>query len=127
MSEKLLKVGNYTPGSLYEDAKIDREFFGQGYIFKDEDAFLNHEDKVCYVPELSDAAYTRKDFLDECNGQKEFAEQCFYAVDWQHPTSWIMDQYANEEWGYCENCQKIYDMEGVTRPCPVCGAEPSDA
>ena len=44
---KFLKIGSYT-------SKLMREYYRQGWIFKDEEAFLNRPDAVCYVPELSD-------------------------------------------------------------------------
>lgn len=113
-----LKVGMYLPETEDREAVIEREWYGQGHIFKDEDAFLHHPERVCYVPELSDSAYTRQDFLDLCNGQEKFAAECFYAVDWQHPETWVEEQYVNEEWGWCEDCGKIYDMEDAPSPLP---------
>ena len=123
-SKGYLKVGAYIPETEDREAVIEREWYGQGHIFKDEDAFLHHPERVCYVPELSDSAYTRQDFLDMCNGQEEFAAECFYAVDWQHPETWLEEQYVHEEWGWCADCEKIYDMEGEPCPCPECGAPP---
>ena len=57
----MLKVGNYTP----KTGEIEREGYGQGYIFKDEDAFLNRPDDVCYIAELSDETYTKNDILSK--------------------------------------------------------------
>ena len=124
MGETYLKVGSYTPGAPEAEAAIWREFYRQGFIFKDEEAFLHYPDRVCYVPELSDSAYTRQDFLDMCNGQEEFAAECFYAVDWQHPDTWVDEQYREGEWNYCPHCEKIYDMAGVPCACPLCGRMP---
>ena len=78
------------------------------------------------MPELSDAAYTRQAFLDLCNGQVEFADECFYAVDWQHPETWVEEQYREDEWGWCDRCERIYDMSGISRPCPICGRLPDE-
>lgn len=68
-----VKVGSFTPADEMNEkgAVIEREFYRQGNIFKDEEAYLDkeHPDKVCYIPELSDSLYTRQDFLDMCNGQ----------------------------------------------------------
>lgn len=101
---------------------VDRGFYRQGYIFKDEDAFLNHPRQACYVPELSDSIYTRQDFLDLCNGQENFAAECFEAVDWQHPETWVDEQYRDDEWGWCPHCKLIYEKAGVEDcPCPTCG------
>ena len=126
MDKKLLKVGSYTPGTEDSEAAIDREYYGQGYIVKDEDAFLHCPDKVCYVPELSDSAYTRQDFLDMVGGQEELAAECFYAVDWQHPETWIEEQFALLEWATCPHCDLIYEAAGEPCPCPKCGELPDD-
>lgn len=123
MGDELLMVGSYTPEAGDEEAVIDRDYYRQGWIVKDEDAFLHHPERVCYVPELSDAAYTRQDFLALCNGQEDFARECFYAVDWQHPETWADEQYREEEWGWCPRCKMIYDMAGERCPCPKCGAD----
>ena len=50
----MIQIGKYTPASARCPAQIQREFYGQGYIVKDEPAFLSQPDRVCYVPELSD-------------------------------------------------------------------------
>ena len=50
--ETYLKVGGYTPETEDTEAVIDRDYYRQGWIFKDEEAFLHYPDKVCYVPEL---------------------------------------------------------------------------
>lgn len=123
--EKYLKVGSYTPSTKERDAVIDREYYRQGYIFKDEEAFLHHPEQICYAPELSDYIYNKQDFLDMCNQQEEFAKECFYAVDWQHPETWVTEQFRDEEWGWCEHCHQIYRMDGEQKPCPNCGAMPA--
>lgn len=124
MSEPYLKIGSYTPETEDTEADIDRGYYRQGWVVKDEEAFLLHPDRVCYVPELSDTAYTREDFMGLCNEQVEFAAECFYAVDWQHPETWIDEQHRHDEWGRCERCGQIYDMSGEPCPCPICGAPP---
>ena len=105
--ETYLKVGGYTPETEDTEAVIDRDYYRQGWIFKDEEAFLHYPDKVCYVPELSDEGYTRQDFLDMVGGQKEFARECFYAVDWQHPETWIDDLRFSEIVSETEDTQAI--------------------
>ena len=62
MNEQYLKIGSYTPETDETEAIIERDYFQQGWIVKDEEAFLKFPDKVCYVPELSDEGYTRQDF-----------------------------------------------------------------
>lgn len=127
MEKKYLKVGTYVPGTEEKEAVIQREYYRQGWIFKDEAAFLSHGDQVCYVPELSDGGYTRQDFMALCNGQEDFAAECFRAVDWQCPETWVDEQYREDGWGYCPVCGKIYDMAGEACACPVCGWNPEEA
>ena len=127
MDRKYLKVGTYVPGTEKKETVIQREYYRQGWIFKDEAAFLFHADQVCYVPELSDEGYTRQDFMALCNGQEDFAAECFRAVDWQCPETWVDEQYREDEWGYCPVCGKIYDMAGEVCACPVCGWNPEEA
>ena len=127
MDRKYLKVGTYVPGTEKKETVIQREYYRQGWIFKDEAAFLFHADQVCYVPELSDEGYTRQDFMALCNGQEDFAAECFRAVDWQCPETWVDEQYREDEWGYCPVCEMIYDMAGEVCACPVCGWNPEEA
>ena len=72
--------------------ELQREFFGQGWVFKDWEAFRNHPDAPCYVPELTDAVYTRNDLMALCNGQEELAEELFDQLDWQSPST-LMDEW----------------------------------
>ncbi len=119
-----LKVGSYTPPDENGDGeKIVREFYGQGMIFKDEYAFY-HEVKVpCYVPELSDTVYTREDFLRICNDQDDIAEAVFGAVDWQHPETYLDEQWMGDEPELAEcSCGKWFWCYGVKK-CPYCGKE----
>ena len=50
MNEQYLKIGSYTPETDETEAIIERDYFQQGWIVKDEEAFLHYPDKVCYVP-----------------------------------------------------------------------------
>lgn len=127
MENKYLKVGTYVPETEDKEAVIQRDYYRQGWIFKDGEAFLSHADQVCYVPELSDGGYTRQDFMELCNGQEDFAVECFRAVDWQCPETWVDEQYREDGWGYCPVCEKIYDMAGEACACPVCGWNPEEA
>ena len=103
-----------------EIIKLEREYFRQGYIYKNPNAYHNDKSAVCYVPELSDSLYTGQDFLDMCNGQPEIADHVFDAVDWQHPESYLDEQGDDELW-QCK-CGKWYWCYGVDK-CPYCGAE----
>lgn len=115
----MLQIGRYTAPQGGRPAIIQREFYGQGYIFKDEAAFLSHPDKVCYVPELSDTAYTHNDLLALCDGQEQLAQRCFDCLNWQSPTTWVDEQFIFGEWVRCEKCHRVYDAED-NAACPHC-------
>lgn len=106
--------------------QIDREWYGQGYIFKDEEAFLTRPDAPCYVAELSDEVYTHHDILRICNGQEEIAKLCFDEIDWQHPETWLDEAIREDEFEMCPKCKKLYPMYGERCACPVCDTDPDD-
>ncbi len=120
----MVLIGEYIPATKNQPAFIDRAPYGEGFVFKDEDAFLHHMDKPCYVAELSDTVYTRRDFLALFNDQKDFARVCFDDLDWQHPETWYDEAETNEEIAMCPHCKKLYWMYGETCGCPVCGSMP---
>lgn len=74
--------------------KLKREFWGQGWIFKNWNAFEKHRDSPCYVPELSDTVYTGNDFMVLCDRQEEIAARLFCEVDWQSPAA-LMHEWDN--------------------------------
>jgi len=82
---KYCKIGRYAPATSKHKAVIEREFCGMGEIFKDEEAFEVGLDRVCYIPELSDTTYTRRDFLNIADGHEGLARYLFEVVDWQTP------------------------------------------
>lgn len=86
-------MNNLKIGKL-KGKKIEREFYGQGYIYKNEEAF-NNKKGTCYIPELSDTRYSYKDFLN-ITGNEEQARILFEEVDWQHPETLF------EEWEMVE-------------------------
>ena len=49
-SKKMLLIGSYSPENGSKPEIIDRDYYRQGWIFKDEDAFQNRPDDVCYMP-----------------------------------------------------------------------------
>jgi DNA-directed RNA polymerase subunit RPC12/RpoP len=117
-------IGAFTPETEDAPAQIVRGGTEQGYVFKDERAFMLHKNKVCYIPELSDAEYTRQNFLDMCNGQAEFAAIVFEAVDWQHPETYVEEQFVHGEWDTCPECGRWYDRHASPpNPCGKCGAK----
>ena len=93
----MLLIGSYSPKNEGKPEIIDRDYYRQGWIFKDEDAFQNRPDDVCYIPELSDEKYTRNDILKLLAGDEELAETMFEELDWQHPESLLEDWKANGE------------------------------
>ena len=121
MSKHYLKVGNYTPATANAEAVIEREYYGQGFIFKDEEAFYTGLDKVCYIPELSDNTYTRQDFLDLMDGQEALAQSLFERVDWQHPETLLQEDYVNGEYDDCQECGRMFACYEKVQ-CPHCGA-----
>lgn len=102
--------------------KLHREFFSQGWIFKDQDAYDNEPNKPCYVAELDDTVYTANDFLSECNDQKEIADELFYQVDWQSPCTLINDWKNMGEITTCSICRKLFFCY-AKKQCPHCGAK----
>ena len=119
MEKRYTKIGSYTPETDDSAAIIKREFYGQGYIFRDEEAFYTSYDKVCYIPELSDATYTRQNLIDMMDGQEALAECLFDCLDWQHPESLIQEYYANGEYDDCSECGRMFACYGATE-CPHC-------
>lgn len=102
---------------------IKREYHEQGFIFKDEDAYINQKDKPCYVPELDDAVYIGNDFLELCNGQQDLADELFEFVNWQHPETLKDEWLDHDEWIFCEDCGNIVNYgDGFGyKSCPYCG------
>ena len=117
----MLKIGSIEDND--GEYVIHREFYRQGMIFKDEEAYKFHKDQPCYSPELSDSVYTGNDFLEVCNCQQDLADELFEGVDWQHPESLKEDWFANGEWVECEGCGKIINYgDGCNdTKCPNCG------
>ena len=70
-----------------ENDKIHKEYSGQGYIYKDTNAFANKSHETCYVPELSNTQYNYYDFLSIAKGNHDVAMALFELCDWQHPES----------------------------------------
>lgn len=88
--ERMIKVGSI------EDGVVHRDWYRQGYVFKDEHAFLYDPQAPCYVPELGDEVYTSEDLLSVAAWDWELTKEMFYDLDWQSPETW-MDEYEREE------------------------------
>lgn len=115
-------VGKYIPESMDQPEVIEREYYGQGMIYKNWEAYENDPSEVCYIPELSDSKYARDDFLDLCNGNSELAKELFLSVDWQHPETLLDEWYAHGEVATCEKCGWMFDCYD-DKECPKCGEE----
>ncbi len=117
-------VGEYTPAADGKREIINREYYGQGYIYKNWEAYESGEG-VCYIPELSDSTYTKKQFLEICDNQDDLAQELFLHCDWQHPETLKEEWLIDGEWEKCENCGRLYsDFYKGPRPienCPHCG------
>ncbi len=84
-------------GKAYDEIdELPLEWLGQGYGYKNAEAFLAGDSYVCYIPEYCydedthelepESCYTRADFV-ELTGSIEKAMELFNSVDWQHPSS----------------------------------------
>lgn len=115
-------IGKYIPASENQPEIIEKDWYGQGMIYKNWDAYENHPSEVCYIPELSDSKYTRKDIVEMCHGNEELAKEVFQCLDWQHPESLIEDWMCNDDIVVCEKCGWMFDYYGH-ETCPKCGTE----
>lgn len=99
--------------------KLERGPLFQGWGFKDTDAFEHHLDAPCYVPELFDIAYTKKDILTLCDNQESIARKIFYQLDWQAPETLLDEELRDGELCVCEHCGRMYECYRWDR-CPHC-------
>lgn len=122
-----MTVGSYTPPDENgEGEAIDRGWYSQGFIYKNDRAFYEGAaegapQEVCYIPELDDATYTYIDFLEMCDGQTNIAEELYEAVDWQHPETLLDEWFDEGEVDHCPACGKLFDSYWA-EACPYCGA-----
>lgn len=80
-----------------------------GLVYKDYDAFENHPDKVCYVPEYADevkigehyatvadpeSCYTKSMLLELCGGNERLCRCLFDSLDWTYPET-LLDEWDN--------------------------------
>lgn len=86
-----------TIGKLIGNNKAELEWSGQGYIYKNFEAFLNKTDEICYIPEYGvdedgniELSYTYKDFIELAKGietdeftLEQITISIFETVDWQ--------------------------------------------
>jgi hypothetical protein len=74
-----------------------KDFSGQGWYYKDVDAFNNKTGEVCYIPELSDDHYSYADFIKISKENKIVLEYLFDTVDWQSPETLFNDLVLSDE------------------------------
>ena len=123
------KVMCHEIGNILDDGTVEKEFFRQGYIYKNYENFYKREVK-CYVAEFEeetnisnvgisyDGIYEEVcDYLLQCGvniikvPEKEIeamVEDIFENVDWQHTCSLIQDEYLQ---GYVEDFPNEYFFE----------------
>lgn len=124
-----MKIGEITVDKSNRIIQIRRGWLGQGWGFKDPDAYKADKTAPCYVSELEEeTAYTGNDFLELCNGQKEIADVVFDMVDWQAPETLIDEWLGEGELVECEECGKwvlaMHMMQESDKVyCPTCWEE----
>ena len=92
---------------------------GKETVYKNEDAFLNRPDEVCYVPEYaaedredwrvsesSDGCFTHNSLLALCKGNEEVCQDLFYSLEWTYPTTLLEEWDSN---GYFDEIEGWYD------------------
>ena len=102
-----------------EGVFYELEYGGEGNIYKNEDAFLNRPDEVCYVPEYaaedredwrvsesSDGCFTHNSLLALCKGNEEVCQDLFYSLEWTYPTTLLEEWDSN---GYFDEIEGWYD------------------
>jgi hypothetical protein len=117
-------IGKYIPATETQktiglEDIIEREYSGQGYIYKNWEAYYGNDwTQVCYIPELNDTTYTHADFLELCDDNEEIARDIFETVDWQSPGTLIDEYFANGELAACGHCARMFFCYGKTEsPC----------
>ena len=109
-----------------KDGFVFKDWSGEGYIYKNEDAF-NSGKGVCYVPEEGEVGrvalesaslFYYEDFLKLAGGNKEIAQHIFYTVTWEHPESYAAS-LPDIDIIMCERCGYVFDLETESK-CPRC-------
>lgn len=119
------KIGEYVPKNQNNDSEIiHREWYRQGLVVKNDEAFYNEEfqDIVCYIPELSDEKYTRKDLIAMCDNQFDIAMKLYEQLDWQSPETLLDEWERGGEITTCEHCNRMFFSYESLR-CPFCKKE----
>lgn len=117
--EKIIYTDKDTIGNILPDGTIEKQYHGQGWIYKNFEAFKNKTENICYVSEYDEdeisegVGYRYKDFVkmaqEFIDNDKEVTEYCkqeettaediaenlFEMVDWQSPETLIVDWEIN--------------------------------
>lgn len=112
-------IGTCIQGAAREGSLVSRSWSGQGWIYKNPEAFYHTPTEVCYVPEAPDCVYTADDFMELSLGQPEIAEEMFLSVGWEHPETWLDEQFRMGELAICPDCGHIYQCY-MRLACPHC-------
>ena len=103
-----------TPNGVF----YELEYGEEGNIYKNEDAFLNRPDEVCYVPEYAaegceewrvpqnENCFTHNSLLALCKGNEEVCLDLFYSREWTFPTT-LMEEWDSN--GYFDDIEGWYD------------------
>ena len=116
------KTGSVSFVNGTKEMMIQREFYKEGMIVRDDHAFYSGEG-ICYVSEISDEPYTRKDFLDLCNGQEEIAEAIYMGCTWMTPEALLEDLKSGGDILVCPVCGRLYLPDDVPGKCLACNAD----
>lgn len=114
--DKYLKIGE-----ILENGTIEKEETEDGFIYKDEEAFVSKKG-VCYVSELDDTPYTYKDFIELTLGSQEIAKRLFYSLRWESPGTKLEELISEDEVHECSNCNKMFLSYEIDN-CPYCNSE----
>lgn len=90
-------IGKLVFDDLGDIELLEREYHGQGYVFKDYGG-IDSPNTVCYVPELHTTLYTFNDILELCDYDMVFAKDVFEDLNWQSPEVLIEECLQDEEY-----------------------------
>ena len=117
MAEKVVKI--WIQGAGVVGDIVGWSWSGQGRVYKNPEAFYHVPFELCYVPEDLAGAYTANDFFELSLEQPEIAEEMFQSVEWEHPETWLDEQFRMGELAICPVCGHIR-QSSVGLMCPYC-------
>ena len=117
MAEKVVKT--WIQGGGVVGDIVGRSWSGQRRVYKNPEAFYHAPSELCYVPEDLAGAYTANGFFELSLEQPEIAEEMFQSVEWEHPETWLDEQFRMGELAICPVCGHICQSY-VGLMCPYC-------